>query len=164
MADDSPAAFGRFVGSLPGPALIVTAAEGAVRQGCLVGFATQASIDPPRLLVCLSVANATFDVAVRAGRLGVHVVPADRPDLAELFGGETGDEVDKFAQVAWREGDGGEPLLVECGTRLSGRTLTRVAFGDHVGFLLEPVTVWAAPSGQGLDIRRAARIDPGHAP
>ena len=35
--------------------------------------------------------------------LGVHAVPADAADLAELFGGETGDEVDKFARTAWRE-------------------------------------------------------------
>jgi flavin reductase (DIM6/NTAB) family NADH-FMN oxidoreductase RutF len=141
----------------------VTAAAGGSRQGCLLGFATQTSIEPPRLLVCLSVKNATFRAAERATHLGVHLVPAGRLDLAELFGGETGDEVDKFAGRQLDEGPGGAPLLVECPLRLSGRIVDRHPLGDHVGFLLEPVAVWADEEGRPLDIRRAAAdIDPGH--
>lgn len=141
----------------------MTAAGGGSRQGCLLGFATQVSIDPPRLLVCLSVKNATFRTAERATHLGVHLVPADRPDLAELFGGETGDEVDKFAGRRVEDGPGGEPLLVECPLRLSGRILDRHPMGDHVGYLIEPVAVWADGHVEPLDIRRAAAsIDPGH--
>ena len=52
--------FAQLAHALPGAALVVTAAAGDDREGCLVGFATQASIDPPRILVCLSVENATF--------------------------------------------------------------------------------------------------------
>jgi flavin reductase (DIM6/NTAB) family NADH-FMN oxidoreductase RutF len=141
----------------------VTAAAGGSRHGCLLGFATQTSIDPPRLLVCLSVKNATFSAAERATHLGVHLVPAGRLDLAELFGGETGDEVDKFAGRRLDEGPGGEPLLVECPLRFSGRILERHPLGDHAGYLLEPVAVWADQEDRPLDIRRAAAdIDPGH--
>jgi flavin reductase (DIM6/NTAB) family NADH-FMN oxidoreductase RutF len=140
----------------------VTAAAEGSRQGCLLGFATQASINPPRLFVCLSVQNATFRTAERATHLGVHLVPAGRHDLAELFGGETGDEVDKFAGRRLDEGPGGEPLLVECPLRLSGRILDRHPLGDHVGYLIEPVAVWAEDEARPLDIRHATDIDPGH--
>jgi flavin reductase (DIM6/NTAB) family NADH-FMN oxidoreductase RutF len=141
----------------------VTADAGGSRQGCLLGFATQVSINPPRLLVCVSVKNATFQAAERATHLGIHLVPADRHDLAELFGGETGDEVDKFAGRRLDEGPGGEPLLVECPQRLSGRILDRHPMGDHVGYLIEPVAVWADGDAEPLDIRHAAvSIDPGH--
>lgn len=140
----------------------MTAAAGADRQGCLVGFATQASIHPPRLLVCISVKNATFETAEHATHLGVHLIPADRLDLAELFGGETGDDVDKFAELRFEHGPGGEPLLLECPLRLSGRILDRHPLGDHVGYLLEPVVVWADAEVRPLDIRRAGGIDPGH--
>jgi flavin reductase (DIM6/NTAB) family NADH-FMN oxidoreductase RutF len=129
-----------------------------------VGFATQASIDPPRLLVCLSIQNATFETAGRATHLGVHLIPRDRIDLAELFGGETGDDVDKFARCRWEEGREGEPLLLDCPMRLSGRILDRHPFGDHVGYLLERVATWAHERFEPLDIRRASGIDPGHAP
>jgi flavin reductase (DIM6/NTAB) family NADH-FMN oxidoreductase RutF len=140
----------------------VTAAVGGSRQGCLVGFATQASIHPPRLLVCISVKNATFQTAELATHLGVHLIPADRVDLAEVFGGETGDDVDKFAGRRVEAGPGGEPLLVECPLRLSGRILDRHPLGDHVGYLLEPAAVWADEGGEPLDLRRAGGIDPGH--
>jgi flavin reductase (DIM6/NTAB) family NADH-FMN oxidoreductase RutF len=154
--------FERFAAAISSPAFVVTAAEDGNRQGCLVGFATQASIHPPRLLVCLSVKNATFETAGRATHLGVHLIPSDRLDLAELFGGETGDDVDKFAGHRIEEGPGGAPLLVECPLRLSGRILDRHPLGDHVGYLLEPVAVWADEVTQPLDIRRAVGIDPGH--
>jgi flavin reductase (DIM6/NTAB) family NADH-FMN oxidoreductase RutF len=158
------AEFAQLARAVPGAALIVTAADGGDREGCLVGFATQASIDPPRLLVCLSVQNATFAVAERATHLGVHIIPAGRRDLAELFGGETGDEVDKLARCPWETGPGGAPLLLGCPMRLSGRVLSRHPFGDHVGFLLEPVAVWAVDPFEALGIDEAGGIEPGHAP
>lgn len=156
--------FVQFAAAVPGAALIVTAAAGADRDGCMVGFATQAAINPPRLLVCLSVTNATFTTAERATHLGVHPIPAGRLDLAELFGGETGDDVDKLARCRWEAGPGGEPLLLDCPMRLSGRILSRHPFGDHVGFLLDPASVWAVASFDALPIGEAGGIEPGHAP
>lgn len=156
--------FEQFAAAISGSAFIATAAAGESRQGCLVGFGTQASIDPPRLLVCISVQNATFDAARRASHLGIHLIPADRPDLAQLFGGTTGDDVDKFAGLRWEAGRDGEPLLLECPMRLSGRVVERHPFGDHVGFLVEPVAVWAAEEFEPLDISSVAGIDPGHDP
>jgi flavin reductase (DIM6/NTAB) family NADH-FMN oxidoreductase RutF len=158
------AEFTELAAAVPGAALLVTAAAGDDREGCLVGFATQASIHPARLIVCLSVTNATFATAERATHLGVHLIPAGRLDLAELFGGETGDEVDKLAGCRWEAGPGGEPLLLDCPMRLSGRILERHPFGDHVGFLLEPAAVWAVTPFEALPIGAAAGIEPGHAP
>ena len=43
----------------------------------------------------------------------MHLVAADQRGLAELFGGETADEVDKLTQWPWREGPGGVPILEE---------------------------------------------------
>src|SRR5947209_16979582 len=79
--------------------------------GCLVGFATQVSIDPARFLVCISVKNHTFAVALRAPVIIVHFVPAEGEELAELFGGETGDEINKFARCDWRPGPGDAPII-----------------------------------------------------
>ena len=70
----------------------MTAGGGDERDGCLVGFTTQCSIDPPLFLVCISVKNRTHRIAEGADHLVVHVVPEERRDLAELFGGETADE------------------------------------------------------------------------
>ena len=102
---------------------IVTTAVDGQRLGCLVGFATQASIDPPRFVVCLSHTNHTYRHGRDAGWLAVHAVPADAEALAELFGGETEDDVDKFERCAWHEGPHGMPLLDECGNWFVGRVL-----------------------------------------
>jgi flavin reductase (DIM6/NTAB) family NADH-FMN oxidoreductase RutF len=155
--------FAALVASLDYPLFIVTAAAGDEQAGCLIGFATQASIRPSRFLACLSKKNRTFEVAQKTDHLVVHVVGEANRELAELFGGETGDEVDKFASVRWHPGPGGAPVLEDCERWFAGRVLDRVDLGDHVGFLLEPVTAGVeAADGDLLTFQDARDIDPGH--
>ena len=157
--------FGRLMAQLDYSLLIVTVANGEERSGCLVGFASQVSIHPPRFLVGLSVKNRTYRVAsAGADTLVVHFVPEQAEDLAQLFGGETGDEVDKFTRCRWQPGPGGAPVLDELGDWFAGRVLERIPFGDHCGFLLEPIDGEAHHSGSPLTFRRAKRIEPGHEP
>jgi flavin reductase (DIM6/NTAB) family NADH-FMN oxidoreductase RutF len=149
---DGPDGFVDLVGGLDYPMFVVTTAAGGERAGCLVGFVTQTSIGPPRLLVCLSKVNHTTQVAGRAAWLGVHVLREGDEALARLFGEitENRDPVDKFEHVEWRPGPGGVPILegVDC---IVGRVMVRIPYlGDHVGHLLtidETVT----------DARRARR-------
>ena len=112
--------FDRIVAALDYPMLVATAAAGGERAGCLVGFATQCSIDPPRFLVCLSKANRTYRVACDADAIAVHFVPVEAAALAALFGEETGDSVDKFTRCRWRPGPGG-PVLEDCRQWYAGR-------------------------------------------
>jgi len=151
-----------LVADLDYPMFIVTVAAGEERAGCLVGFATQCSITPPRFLVCLSDKNRTFRVAQDAELLVVHLVPAEAGDLAELFGSETGDDIDKFARCAWSPGPGGTPVLDACGNWFAGRILERVPAGDHWAFLLDPVAAASDGSEEQFTFHRARRIEPGH--
>jgi flavin reductase (DIM6/NTAB) family NADH-FMN oxidoreductase RutF len=141
---------------------IVTARAGDEPVGCLVGFATQTSIHPPRFLVCLSHENRTYRKGRDAALLGVHCVPAGGLRIAELFGGETGDEIDKFARVGWRAGPDGVPLLDDCPNRFVGRVLGRVNAGDHDAFLLAPVAAERSEDFDEFTFHRAKRIAPGH--
>jgi flavin reductase (DIM6/NTAB) family NADH-FMN oxidoreductase RutF len=156
--------FQRLMGELDYSLLIVTARAGDELAGCLVGFASQVSIDPPRFLVCVSVKNRTYRVAVGTQLLIVHFVPQTEEELAVLFGGETGDETDKFARCEWREGPGDTPVLRDLEDWFAGRVLQRFDLGDHCGFLLEPVDGEAHRSGESLTFRRAKWIEPGHEP
>ena len=154
--------FQRLVAQLDYPMFIATVATGGERAGCLIGFATQSSIDPPRFLAGISDKNRTFRVAAGADTMAIHLVPEDASDLAELFGGETGDEVDKFARAEWREGPGGVPLLDGCPNRFVGRIVERIDFGDHVGMVLEPFFAEADEDSAQLGFHLAKRIEPGH--
>jgi flavin reductase (DIM6/NTAB) family NADH-FMN oxidoreductase RutF len=89
-------------------------------------------------------------------------VPADADDLAQLFGGETQDHVDKFARTLWHEGPEGVPILDRCENWFVGRVLRRLDTGDHDAFLLEPIEAGAAPGHEEFSFHRAKRIDPGH--
>jgi flavin reductase (DIM6/NTAB) family NADH-FMN oxidoreductase RutF len=159
---DAAATFHALVGELEYPMFIVTARAEGEPLGCLVGFATQASIDPPRFAVCLSHANRTFRRGHEAELLGVHCVPAEAEALAALFGGETADAVAKFEHCAWHDGPGGVPLLDDCPNRFVGRVVWREDAGDHDVFLLEPVHAEAASGEEEFTFHRARRIQAGH--
>jgi flavin reductase (DIM6/NTAB) family NADH-FMN oxidoreductase RutF len=130
--------FQGLAGMLDYSMFIVTAAAGPTRAGCLVGFAAQCSISPPRFMVWLSKNNHTFTVAERTGSLGVHVLSREELELARLFGSVTGFERDKFAECGWQPGPGGVPLLDDAPAVFAGEVLERHDTGDHVGYLVRP--------------------------
>jgi flavin reductase (DIM6/NTAB) family NADH-FMN oxidoreductase RutF len=162
VAEDIATAFNEIVGELDYPMLIVTAAADDRIAGCLVGFASQVSIDPPRFTVFLSDKNRTYEVASEAEELAVHFLAEDDDDLAKLFGGETGHDIDKFERVEWEPAAGGTPLLERCENRFVGRILDRRRVGDHVAFLLEPTEATHGEDFNLFPFHRAKRIDAGH--
>jgi len=143
------------------PIFIVTTAVGERREGCVMGFATQTSLDPGRFLACLSRENRTYRLAREAEALAVHVAAPQHEQLVELFGGETGDEIDKFERCAWRVGPRGMPILDACQSWFVGAILSRHDLGDHVGHLLEPVQARHEPM-QLLYFQDVKDIEPGH--
>jgi flavin reductase (DIM6/NTAB) family NADH-FMN oxidoreductase RutF len=159
---NSDGAFHSLVSNLNYPMYIVTAAADGERDGCLVGFATQASIHPPRLLVLLSKANRTFRLAQSSDTLAVHFLGRANRGLAALFGEETGDDVDKFAGCEWRGGPDGLPLL--SGTRgwMVGTIIERFDAGDHVPHLLTVLSAEIDSPGEQLDFQTVRGLHPGH--
>lgn len=159
-----PEAFDDLVAALDYPMVIVTAAAEGERAGCFVGFTTQVSIHPRRYLVCISRRNHTHRVASRAPVLAVHFpTPAERP-LANLFGEQTGDEIDKFARCAWTPGVDGVPLLDEVGSRFVGRVTERIELGDHTGFVLEVLDAATQDGFEPLMFQSVQDMRPGHEP
>jgi flavin reductase (DIM6/NTAB) family NADH-FMN oxidoreductase RutF len=124
--------FKRLVAQLDYPTFIATVATDGERAGCLIGFATQCSIHPPRFLAGLSDKNRTYRVARGAGSMAVHLGPE------------------------------GVPLLDGCPNRFVGRIVERIEFGDHLGMVLEPFFAEKDERSGQLGFHRARRIDPGH--
>lgn len=156
-----PAVLGELLDALDYPLFIVTTRAGEERAGCLVGFTTQCSLEPVRFIVCLSKSNRTYRVATGATHLAVHFVPRSEHGLAELFGGETGDDVDKFDRCDWSEGAFGLPVLDRCPAWFVGRVVQTMDGGDHVAFHLEPVA-WDGEPAPPLTFQQARDIDAGH--
>jgi flavin reductase (DIM6/NTAB) family NADH-FMN oxidoreductase RutF len=154
--------FEEIVADLDYPVFIATVAGGDEISGCLVGFTSQCSIDPARFIVCLSKKNRTFVVARRSEYMAVHLIPVSERGLAELFGGTTGDQMDKFEHCSWVRGPGGVPLLERCPSWFAGPILDRIDAGDHVLHLLEPITGHKGEPAPLLSFQKAKEIDPGH--
>ena len=150
--------------------VVVTVATDEGRDGCLVGFHTQSSIDPWRYTVFLSRRNATTRLAFGAEHLCVHFLHAGQRDLAERFGGHTADDgVDKFDGLDWVPGpDGLTPRLVAVDDWLCGRieavggTVTDGADGDHLPFVLGHVAGHAGPGRDLLRYTDVRTIEAGH--
>lgn len=155
-------AFAAIAADLEYPMAVVSTSSGGARAGCLVGFLAQCSIDPPLLMVWLSKRNHTTKVAAGADHLLVHFLSQDDSELAELFGGETGDEVDKFARCRWAPGPHGLPLLGDCTRWVAGRIVERVETGDHVGHLLDLVDGGAGAWAGQLGFQSVKGLRPGH--
>jgi len=144
--------------------IVVTVGAAEQRAGCVVGFHTQCSIDPVRYAVWLSKANHTYRVALFATHLALHFPEVGDRALVELFGGTSGDDIDKFAHCGWAPGPGGVPLLTDCATRLVLRRTTLWDDGsDHVCIVGEPVAADVAPGFAPLRLADAADVDAGHA-
>jgi flavin reductase (DIM6/NTAB) family NADH-FMN oxidoreductase RutF len=159
-------AFEALMADLDQPSYVVTAADRDERAGCLVGFATQCGIEPPRFAVWLSKLNHTYRVALSSGVLAVHLLREDDAELARRFGGQTGDEVDKFAGLGWSPGPDGCPVIDGLDW-FAGTVVAQVDTGDHVAFVLAPHgghRTHAAPqlSPAGLGDLEAGHPVPGH--
>jgi flavin reductase (DIM6/NTAB) family NADH-FMN oxidoreductase RutF len=156
-------AFDELTGGLEYPMYIVTAAAEGERNGCLAGFVTQCSIDPPALLVCVSKANRTYRTASRAESLVVHYLTSADEPLARLFGERTGDDTDKLAQCGWHPRPDGTPVLDGCRGWVAGDITSRTDVGDHVAMGLR---ITAAESRRvqfpQLGFQQAKDFSPGH--
>lgn len=157
--------FDRFVEGTNAPLVVVTVAVGPDRAGCVVGFHTQASIEPTVYAVWLSKANRTTQLALQAARVAVHYLRDDQLEVAEHWGSLTGDETDKFANVDWEPDADGVPLLAACPDRLVLERvgLIDVADADHVCWLGK-VTAAAVSGHPGTPLRLAdaQSLTPGH--
>lgn len=144
------------------PLFVVTVSSREEHSGCLVGFVTQCSIRPPRYLICISKANHTWDVSHKADALALHLLGRDQHDVAAVFGEETGDDVDKLAQVSWTEGVTGSPVLSECAAWMEGTILDRVDVGDHVACVVDPVAGGHGSHHGQFTLSHAGDLEPGH--
>jgi flavin reductase (DIM6/NTAB) family NADH-FMN oxidoreductase RutF len=154
-------AFHAIMASGDPPSYVVTVADGDARAGCLVAFATQCSMDPPRFGVWLSKLNHTYRLARSSSTLVVHLLRDNDDDLARLFGGETGDEVDKFAGIEWSSGPDGCPV-VERLDWFAGTVVERLDTGDHVGFVLAPSGGRCEHSARPLPKAKFSDVEAGH--
>jgi flavin reductase (DIM6/NTAB) family NADH-FMN oxidoreductase RutF len=145
------------------PLIVVTTSVGSERAGCLVGFHAQSSITPERYCIWLSKANHTYRVGLRAAYFALHFLTDRDLPLAKLFGTQTGDTVDKFANLDLISEESRAPVLQSCQHRL---VVQRVALldenGDHVCISTQPVSASSTGTFKPLRLSHARHLTAGH--
>jgi flavin reductase (DIM6/NTAB) family NADH-FMN oxidoreductase RutF len=150
---------------LADPAMVVvTARSGERRGGCLVGFHSQCSIEPVRYAVWMSKANLTTEIVLDCTHIGVHFLTDADDELADLFGSETGDQVDKFSFISSTDGPHGVPTIDDLPNRfVARRTAVLEDESDHLCVIVEPLDIRALDSpGSPLRTSAVADLQPGH--
>jgi flavin reductase (DIM6/NTAB) family NADH-FMN oxidoreductase RutF len=154
--------FDEFIGLVDHPMLVVTTTARQRHAGCLVGFHSQCSIEPPLYAVWLSKANRTFRIAVHAEVFALHFLEESDHDLAELFGTHTGDDEDKFTQCTWESGPDTVRLL-QCRARIIAQRIAMYdSGGDHVCFVLSPRATTGPADFTPLLFSSVEDLDAGH--
>lgn len=129
----SSSPFPTLMSSANAAVVVVTTIADDVRAGCLVGYHSQASISPQQYCFWLSKANHTYRAGLLATHFAVHFLTEDDLALAQHFASQSGDDLDKFADLPVEIGRHGVPLLSDAPNRMVVERLSILDDGgDHV--------------------------------
>ncbi|QFZ21144.1 flavin reductase family protein [Saccharothrix syringae] len=118
---------------------IVTAAGAEGPVGVTVSSFTSASLDPPMVVVWIGEGASAWPVLRTAPLFAVHLLHAGQTALSDLFATAG---ADRFGPATnWTADVDGVPHLLDAPLRLLCRTARRIAVGDHVALVGEPLEV-----------------------
>ncbi|MGQ9731923.1 MAG: flavin reductase family protein [Candidatus Zipacnadales bacterium] len=108
---------------------IVTAQHEGVRGGLACAWATQVAID--QVLVCLGSQSATRQLILASRAFAVNVLAREHLPIARHFASGHSNQRDKFAGIAYHEGETGAPLLDDCALALDCVVKEILEAADH---------------------------------
>ena len=124
---------------------VVSSKKDGKINGQTVNTVFQLTSRPAQIAVCLNKRNLTHEYVVASGVFAVSILSQDQCDVARKFGSQSGRNADKFADIAYRLGDNGCPILLDCLGYIEASVATEkiVDVGTHTMFV-------AAVTGGGL--------------
>lgn len=145
---------------------IITSHDGERLNGQVVNTVIQVTSDPPRVAVIINQKNLTHEFITRSRVFGVSVLD-DTATMTFIgpFGFRSGREVDKFAQVPFKKGTTGSPLLLaHTLSLLEVRVSDQVDLGTHTIFIGDVVTSEVLQAGQPLTYHYYHQVLKGKSP
>jgi flavin reductase (DIM6/NTAB) family NADH-FMN oxidoreductase RutF len=117
---------------------VVTTMEDDVPRGLVVNAFSSLTLEPPRVLVCVSRSAQSYQAMFRTDVFAVNVLAADQEAVARTFARSGGE---KFADVEWEAGEMGAPILTGCCGVAETKLETRVHVDTHTIFVGRVVDV-----------------------
>ena len=135
---------------LAGAVTIITAGKDDAIAGLTATAVCSLSANPPRLLVCLNRAGATYQALIESGQFCVNILASGQQDLAMEFAGRTGKAgAEKFEDRHWDRQAGSAPRHLEALASILCNVHHCTLLGTHaivIGDVVETHVGDASPS------------------
>ena len=119
---------------------VLTALDGDEFAAAGVNWLSQASFDPPLIMVGVKTDNDSHAIIERTGAFAVNVLGEDQLDIGKAFFRTTVVEGDTLNGYRFERGpETGAPLLVDLPYWFEARVTDTVKRGDHTVFVAEVV-------------------------
>lgn len=124
-----PLTMRRAIGRFATGVAVVTTSAGGTPHGMTVNSLTSVSLDPPLLLVCLTIGARSTDAVSEAGRFAVNILSARQEHLALRFA-QRGE--DHFANLDVARGQHSVPIIPDAFAHLECLMHQEIVAGDHL--------------------------------
>ena len=119
---------------------VVTAVDGGEFSAAGINWLSQASFEPPLIMVGVKTDSDTHRIVEKTGTFAVNVLAADQLDVGKAFFRTTKVEGDELNGYKFEPGpETGAPLLVDLPYWFEARVTESVKRGDHSVFVAEVV-------------------------
>jgi flavin reductase (DIM6/NTAB) family NADH-FMN oxidoreductase RutF/rubredoxin len=131
---------------------VVTSCADGKANGQIANAVVQVTAEPARVAVALNKENLTHEYVSRSGVFGVSVLDKETPPtFIGLFGFKSGRDVDKLAQVEYKEGSSGCPVVTENALAvIEAKVVGRLDVETHTIFVGDVVAGEVLRAGEPL--------------
>jgi 3-hydroxy-9,10-secoandrosta-1,3,5(10)-triene-9,17-dione monooxygenase reductase component len=147
----TPERFREVLGHVPTPVVVVTAAGAEGPAALAIGSFVSVSLEPLLVGFFPAKTSSSWPIIRSAGRFCVNVLADDQTSLSQAFAARGGD---KFANVAWRPGPSGAPVLEDCVVWIDCDLEAEIDAGDHVMVLGKVTALELARDAHALVFHR----------
>jgi flavin reductase (DIM6/NTAB) family NADH-FMN oxidoreductase RutF len=118
---------------------ILTSRAGDRYSAGTVNWLSQASFDPPLVMVGVKKGSGLHSVISDSDVFAVNILASDQKDIASSFFKSTNVEGDRLNGFKFELGQTGSPLLIDLPAFFECRVIDRIERGDHTIFVGEVV-------------------------
>lgn len=111
---------------------VVTAMDEETPRGLAVNAFASISLDPPTVMICVQRTSSTHDCLYTTDNLAINILSVDQLDVVNVFAGKS---ADKFAQVDWKPGPHGSPLIERSSAQMEVEIRERLQASTHTVFI-----------------------------
>lgn len=133
MAEGDAAIDGRLFRDVMGTwatgVTVITATDDSEPVGLAANSFTSVSLDPPLVLFCAGKSSSTWPRIENSGAYAVNVLAEDGAEVSKVFAAK---DADRFAQLDYREGVTGSPILEDALAYLDCEIESKHDAGDHI--------------------------------